>query len=80
MPKPKTITRLVEEAAPPKIPPVALAVEDAAEALHIGQNTMRKLLDDGQIKGIQIGRCWIVPVAELHSFVAAFAGKKLDAA
>lgn len=78
--KPRTVTRVVEEAAPPRIPPVAVGVQDGAEALHIGINTMRKLLDEGKVKGIKVGRIWVIPVSELHVFASTFAGKAISAA
>ena len=78
--KPRTVTRVVEEAAPPKIQPIAVGPEDAAEALHIGLCTMRRLLLNGDVRGIRVGRNWSIPVAELHRFCESFAGKEIEAA
>jgi excisionase family DNA binding protein len=47
-----------------------LRIPDAARALGIGRTTFYKLIDDGDIRVVRIGRAVRVSPAELHAFVA----------
>ena len=47
-----------------------LRLPDAARALGIGRTTLYKLIDDGDIHVVRIGRAVRVSPAELHAFVA----------
>jgi len=46
-----------------------LRISDAANVLGIGRTTLYKLIDDGDINVVHIGRAVRVPVTELHAFV-----------
>ena len=47
-----------------------LRIPDAARALGIGRTTLYKLIDDGDLRVVRIGRAVRVSPAELHAFVA----------
>jgi len=51
-------------------PPVLLVcISDAARVLGIGRTTFYKLIEDGDIHVVHIGRAVRVPVTELDAFV-----------
>jgi len=56
-----------QHAAPPEL--LLLRISDAARVLGIGRTTFYKLIDDGDIDVVRIGRAVRVPVTELHAFV-----------
>ena len=41
--------------------PDVLTVEEACEALRIGENAMYELLGSGKLKGYRNGRVWRIP-------------------
>ncbi len=43
--------------------------EEAAEMLGIGMNTMYKLLGNGQIRAMRIGRFWKIPKRAIQEFI-----------
>lgn len=47
-----------------------LRIADAARVLGVGRTTFYKLIGDGDIHVVRIGRAVRVPLAELHAFVA----------
>ena len=47
-----------------------LRIPDAASVLGIGRTTLYKLIDDGDIRVVHIGRAVRVSFAELEAFVA----------
>ena len=47
-----------------------LRVPDAAGLLGIGRTTLYKLIDEGELTVVHIGRAVRVPIVELHAFVA----------
>lgn len=47
-----------------------LRIPDAANVLSIGRTTLYKLIDDGDINVVHIGRAVRIPFAELKAFVA----------
>jgi excisionase family DNA binding protein len=47
-----------------------LRIADAARVLGIGRTTFYKLIGDGDIHVVRIGRAVRVPLTELHAFVA----------
>jgi excisionase family DNA binding protein len=55
--------------------PLALCVEDAAEVLGIGRTLVFRLLRDGDLKAVRIGRRTLIPVRELEAFLARLGGE-----
>jgi len=55
-----------------KNPPLTIKVSEAARLLNITPETLRRHLQEGRIKGVNLGQ-WLVPVSEidrlLHSEV-----------
>lgn len=49
---------------------LALEVKPAAAKIGIHPLTLQKLLRSGRIKGVRIGRKWIVPIKSLEAFLA----------
>jgi excisionase family DNA binding protein len=47
-----------------------LRIEEAAQALGLGRSLFYKLLGQGEIYTVKVGRCRLVPVIELEAFVA----------
>lgn len=46
-----------------------LTVENIMEILHIGRNAVYKLLKDGTIKSIKVGKKYIVPQQSIKDFL-----------
>ena len=55
--------------------PLALCVEDAAEVLGIGRTLVFRLIQEGKLKAVRIGRRTIVPVRELEALLSRLAGE-----
>jgi excisionase family DNA binding protein len=47
-----------------------LRIPDAAGLLGIGRTTLYKLIDEGELAVVRIGRAVRVPIVEVHAFVA----------
>ena len=47
-----------------------LTVEELCELLKIGKNTAYRLLQEGQIQAIRIGRIWKIPKAEVARYLS----------
>jgi len=47
-----------------------LRIPEAAALLGIGRTTLYKLIDEGDLAVVHIGRAVRVPIVELHAFVA----------
>ena len=47
-----------------------LRIPDAAALLGIGRTTLYKLIDEGELAVVRIGRAVRVPIVEVHAFVA----------
>src|ERR1700692_2971654 len=47
-----------------------LRIPDAAGLLGVGRTTLYKLIDDGELAVVHIGRAVRVPIVEVHAFVA----------
>lgn len=60
------------EAAIPNVDPslVALTVEEAARRLCIGRTLMFRLVAEGAIRSVTIGRLRRIPAEALHEYVA----------
>ena len=46
-----------------------LTVEEACEALRIGNNTIYELLHSGKLKGYRNGRVWRIPKVAVKEFI-----------
>lgn len=44
------------------------SVEDAAKAMNFSPQYVRKLLRDDKLKGMQIGKTWVIPTANIETF------------
>lgn len=51
--------------------PDVITVEDLQSMLHIGRNTVYKMLQDEMIKTVKIGKKYIIPKASVVNFVSA---------
>mgnify|MGYP003328327216 CR=1 FL=1 len=47
----------------------ALTPEEAADILHCGMNAIYKLLNDGKIKAMRIGRRWKIPKRAVQEYI-----------
>ena len=47
-----------------------LTAEEAAGILRVHQNTLKKWLRDGKMKGLQIGREWRISKAEIDRLLS----------
>ena len=43
--------------------------EEAADMLHCGMNAIYKLLNDGKIKAMRIGRRWKIPKRAVQEYI-----------
>ena len=50
--------------------PVVLTPAEAMDILGVGKNTMYRLLNSGQLRGVRIGRSWRITDSALESFMA----------
>lgn len=46
-----------------------LSVEEVAELLYIGRNTVYKLLASGEISAFRIGRVWKIPRNGIEEYI-----------
>lgn len=53
--------------------PLLLDVSAASERLSIGETITKRLIADGKLESVKIGRRRLVPVAALEKFVAELA-------
>ncbi len=49
--------------------PIALTINESAEALRVSPRTLQKLISDGEIRPARIGRRVLLTPAELERFV-----------
>ena len=49
--------------------PDVLTVEEACEALRIGENAMYELLGSGKLKGYRNGRVWRIPKVSVQEYI-----------
>jgi excisionase family DNA binding protein len=50
---------------------LALSLKDAGLALGVSKFTVRRMISGGKLRGVQVGRRWVVPVFELQRFLGA---------
>lgn len=55
--------------APEGLEPVGLTLKEAADLLRVHENTLAKLLQDGRVRGVKIGREWRTSRQALEDFV-----------
>ena len=55
--------------APEGLEPVGLTLKEAADLLRVHENTLAKLLQDGRVRGVKIGREWRTSRRALEDFV-----------
>jgi excisionase family DNA binding protein len=55
---------------PNTITPLAYSVEDAAKQLSVSSQSVRRLIDRGELKARRVGTRVIVPKNELERFLA----------
>ncbi|WLT31129.1 helix-turn-helix domain-containing protein [Geothrix sp. PMB-07] len=60
--------------AAPVVAAVSYSVEDAARALGIGRSLAFRLIREGQLGAVKIGRRTVVPVKECEAFLARLGG------
>lgn len=53
---------------------VLLTLTTAGERLGVGRSTIYRLLGDGSLPSVRIGRRRLIPVAAIDAFVADLAG------
>lgn len=56
--------------------PDVMTVEEACEALRIGENAIYELLGSGKLKGYRNGRVWRIPRTSLREYVLTSIGTK----
>lgn len=56
------------------VAPVSYSVEDAARALGIGRSLAFRLIREGQLAAVKIGRRTVVSVKECEDFLARMRG------
>ena len=55
--------------------PVLLSPEEAAAVLGVGRSTIYRLIDEGALRRMLIGRRALIPRADIDAFVAAQLGQ-----
>jgi len=53
-----------------------LTVEETAELLYVGRNTIYALLGSGELKGFRIGRTWKIPRDAISEFIMRKCGER----
>lgn len=49
-------------------------VAEVAEILYAGKNTIYKLIHNGELAGMRIGRAWLIPHEALNNFIRTNSG------
>lgn len=52
-----------------------LTVEEVAERLYIGRNTVYHLLNQGELQGFRIGRTWKIPKDAIADYIIKKCGR-----
>jgi len=76
MPRQKPQIEQPRTVPPPKCEPQPLAycVEEVAKALGIGRTYVFRLIKEGHLHAVKIGRRTVVPVREVEAFLARSSG------
>ena len=56
--------------------PDILTVEEACEALRVGNNALYALLGSGELKGYRNGRVWRIPKLAVQEYILRGMGRK----
>lgn len=67
-------TRKPRSTPEPKVVSIAYPVGDAARALGISRSLAFRLIREGQLQAVKIGRRTVVPVKECEAFLARLGG------
>ncbi|MEK6206944.1 MAG: helix-turn-helix domain-containing protein [Chloroflexota bacterium] len=59
----------VRQREPPRVAPLLLKPEEAADALGIGRTRVYQLMREGELRSLKIGKSRRIPVAALEAFV-----------
>ena len=62
-------TEILTPATQADIPPLAYRVEDAAIALGVGRTLIFRLIRDGLLPAVKIGRRTLITLSDLDSFL-----------
>lgn len=49
--------------------PELLTIDETAEFLRVSDKTVRRMIDDGRLKAVAIGRQWRIPKEALEEFI-----------
>jgi excisionase family DNA binding protein len=49
--------------------PELLTIDETAEFLRVSDKTVRRMLNDGRLKGVNIGRQWRIPREALEEII-----------
>lgn len=49
-------------------------VAEVAEILYAGKNTVYKLIHEGKLSGMRVGRSWLIPYTALEKFIKTSSG------
>lgn len=50
--------------------PIVLTPAEAMDILGVGKNTMYRLLNSGELRGVRVGRSWRISLDALSAFLS----------
>jgi len=53
----------------PRLPVLAVDIEEAARMIGVCDDTIRREIDRGKLRGVKIGRVWRIRVSELEAYL-----------
>ena len=66
----KQAIQLQQSFSPTDIPPLAYRIEDAATALGVGRTLVYRMISEGQLTIVKVGKRSLIAVSELNAFLA----------
>ena len=54
----------------PKMLPDLMTIEDVADYLRVSVRTVQRMIKDGRLHAISLGRTWRIPITALEDLVA----------
>lgn len=66
----KNLLTLKIQSQPADGPPIAYRIEDAARALGVGRTTIYRLIRDGKLRIVKVGKRSLITASELQSFLS----------